>query len=310
MYDQPYMVDYIPRKLPFMGPKDECGIPMFDPSKSGFLSSSEVCYHPIVIIQYALAQYDVMLSSNDMDQASFAKMEFVRCARWLQDNAKAESACRFVHWPYSFSLRTPRLKPPWSSGMAQGQAASVLARLHSIEPSDAILLLVGRTLAAFEYSVSNGGMITIDEDHQSIFIEEVAAKPVLSILNGCLYALRGIIDVVDIMGLDKYSSMVERCVKGVEARLPRFDTGSWSRYSLGLRFHLAPDYYHLVHIKQLAHLGHVTGSTMMLEYSSRWQEYFDSAVNRKWQAVRRTVQLNFNRVLTLTRLDRIKYVDV
>ena len=125
-------------------------------------------YHPVVIIQYALAHFDLSLSGN-LDSENV----FMRCARWLEDNAVEERNQRFLVWPYTYPLRTPPVPAPWISGMAQGQALSVLARSFKKTGSKATAEAATKVSRSFLYTVAEGGVITRFADG-TCFIEEIA----------------------------------------------------------------------------------------------------------------------------------------
>lgn len=295
-----YMVDYAARKVPHrLGPFDDQGIPQFD-VRNIRLRGAPV-YHPIVIIQYALAHYDLALDGN-VD----AEVVFLRCARWLEDHAQAEPQHHFLIWPYDFPLRTPRVPAPFISGLAQGQALSVLARAYQITGSAHTLEVAQRAANSFLYSVEDGGLLTVYSD-TACFFEEVAAAPKISILNGCLYALFSLWEFLSVSPDAALQRVCENCIRGIEATLPEYDLGWWSRYSTGLRWNIAPVYYHTTHIRQLRHLSHVLNNRTFGDYADRWDGYYQSRYNRVRQRVVEFIGTNLNRSMTLAGLESAKY---
>jgi heparosan-N-sulfate-glucuronate 5-epimerase len=298
-----YMVDYRSRKIPpRLGPLDGSGIPMFDP-RNVRLAGPPV-YHPIVIIQYALAHYELALEGS----AESEKI-FLRCAGWIEDHALEESQHRFLVWQYGFPLRTPPVSPPWISGLAQGQALSLLARSFQKTHSARTAEVAHRAARSFLYSVSEGGVIS-RSDSGAFFIEEVACLPAIHILNGCLYALFGIYEYLHVFEDTELQSVFEKSLQGVDELLPAFDLGWWSSYSLGLRWNMATMSYHDTHICQLKHLAVVLNRPQFDVYATRWDAYRQSASLRGKRTILGMLEVNVNRLLTIFRLDGIQYRQV
>ncbi len=295
-----YMVDYAPRKIPHrLGPFDDAGIPLFDLGRIRIMP--QPVYHPIVIIQYALAHFDLSLSGN-LDSENV----FMRCARWLEDNAVEERDQRFLVWPYTYPLRTPPVPAPWISGMAQGQALSVLARSFKKTGSKATAEAATKVSRSFLYTVAEGGVITRFADG-TCFIEEIACEPALHILNGCLYGLYGLFEYLSLFPDPHLQAVMDATVAGIESRLPAFDTGYWSRYSLGVRWHLAPVYYHKVHIRQLQYFGGLINRPAFSSCADRWQKYEQCRFNKVYQRILEFLQINSNRAMTILQLNALKY---
>jgi heparosan-N-sulfate-glucuronate 5-epimerase len=297
-----YMIAYAEKHIPARGPLDEQGIPLFDP-KSLRLDARPL-YHPIVIIQYGLAHYDLALDGD-----SEAHEIFLDCARWLEEHASEDPVGRFVVWLYEFPLRTPPVRPPWISGMAQGQALSLLTRAFLETQSTSTAEVARRAARSFCYSIREGGVVS-ESKSGALFIEEVAHLPELHILNGCLYGLFGLYEYLQVFDDAELQPVFERCLQGVDEVLPLFDMGWWSRYSLGVRWHVAPRYYHDIHIRQLKYLAVLLNRPEFDLYAQRWEAYRESPILRLRHTVRSAVEVNVNRVLTVARLDRIKYRPV
>jgi len=295
-----YMVDYTKTHIPTtFGPLDGEGIPLFDPGLVRLTGAP--LYHPIVIIQYGLAHHDLALDGDGE-----AKEVFVKCTRWLEENATEEALGRFVVWPYTFPIRTPRVRPPWISGMAQGQALSLLARAFLKTQSARTAEVAHRAARSFCCTVRDGGVVSVSESGAYI-IEEVAHPSAIHILNGFLYGLFGLYEYLKVFEDADLQPVFEKCLRGVEEILPLFDMGWWSRYSLGVRWNVATPYYHDVHIRQLKHLAVLLNRPQFDLYAQRWEAYGQSSSLRLRRTVLGAVEVNVNRVLTVARLDRIKY---
>jgi heparosan-N-sulfate-glucuronate 5-epimerase len=291
--------DFTRRKVPHQEPLDEAGIPLRDPRKLRL--SGPPVYHPVMIAQYALAQYNLAL-----DGKSEAEEIFIRCAKWLEDNAVEEPQQRFLVWPYSFPLWTVSVPAGWISGMAQGEGLSVLARSFQKTGSSRTAEVAERVAKSFLYRVEEGGVI-FRFPNETCFIEEIAYPPFLHILNGCQVALIGLFEHLSLFPNRKLQTVLEACVQGIEDLLPQFDTGYWSLYSLGLRWNLASRHYHRVHVRLLRDLGKIVNSATLSNRGDLWEEYQMSQLNRLRHYGTEILQINSRRVMTLLQLNSLKY---
>jgi heparosan-N-sulfate-glucuronate 5-epimerase len=279
---------------------DKNGIPLCDVRRS-FRLSRPPAYHPVMIVQYALAQYNLALDGN-----AEAEEIFMRCARWLEDNAVEEPQQRFLVWPYGYPLRTPSVPAGWISGMAQGEGLCVLARSFQKTGSSRTAEVAQKVANCFLYSVEEGGVI-FRLSGNACFIEEIAYPPFLHILNGCQVALLGLFEYLSLFPDPKLQTVMESCVQGIEELLPQFDTGYWSLYSLGYRWNLAPRRYHHVHVRLFRELGKLLNNVGFLNCAERWGKYESSIANRFRHDTIAFLQVNARRVLTILQLHSLKY---
>lgn len=296
-----YLVDYTETHVPpTWGPLDNQGIPLWD--GKGFRLKGPPLYHPSVISQYGLAHHD-----RALDGQRDAEETFFKCVRWVEENAIEEPLGRFVIWPFPFPLRTPPVGPNWISGMTQGQALSLLTRAFAMTQSARTAEVAHRAARSFCYSVEEGGVVSQSRSG-ALFIEEVAQAhtPTIRILNGCLYGLFGLYEYLRSFDDVELQPVLERCLEGVDELLPLFDMGWWSRYSLGLRWNIATDYYHDVHIRQLRRLATDLNRPEYERYAERWEAQRRTSLRLRRRVVG-AIEMYVNRVLTVTRLDRIKY---
>jgi hypothetical protein len=291
--------DFTRRKVPHRGLFDKAGIPLRD--LHDLRLSDPPAYHPVVIAQYALAQHN-----RALDGSSEGEEAFMRCARWLEDNAVEEPQGRFLVWPYSFRLRTASIPPNWISGMAQGEGLSVLARSFCKTGSSRTAEVAERVANCFLYSVEDGGVVFKFSNRMS-FIEELPYPPFVHILNGCQIALIGLFEHLSVFGDKKLQGVLEACVKGVEYLLPKFDTGYWTLYSLGYRWNLASRHYHHVHVILFRNLGKLLNNSRLANCAERWAEYETSIFNRLRHDSAELLQVNARRTLTLLQLNALKY---
>ena len=286
-----YIQDYSLLKIPHKGEFDEQGIPLFDPSVMRW--DGGMCYHPTVVIQYALACWE------SRDNGYFES--FVRCAKWVLDNA-LEGPHQSKVWYIPFPTRAPKTEAPWISALKQTQAISILLRYNTIVENSEIMNCIRAATIPLRKLLSDEGLLY--QANGETFFEEAGD---LHILNGCSTSLFGITEYLEFNGDPEMESILTEVVKTVECWLPDYDTGYWSRYSKRLRFNLADLHYHHLHVQQLKVLGFKLGSVIFLDYARKWHGYSLSPKNVLRFQVSRFFGLNFMRVLSIFRFNNLKY---
>jgi hypothetical protein len=225
-------------------------------------------YYPITIGQYALAVFHTWLGSSRQDDLR----RFLRLADWLVAH-QAENGCWYAHT----DLPAYRMRAPWPSAMAQGRGLSVLTRAWQGTEDDKYIESARRALAAFSVPVKHGGIT--DTYDGRITYEEYPAQPAPHVLNGMIFALFGLWDLVRAQPGDRRAAAIfERGAAAVEALVPHYDTGWWSLYDL---YHLEAAtprnpctvHYHDIHIKQLRVMHAITGRDAFDALARRWAAY-------------------------------------
>jgi glycosyltransferase involved in cell wall biosynthesis len=228
------------------------------------LSSS--IYHPSNIAQYALAHWNAYLL-NGGEQHRDA---FLRQVNWLLTHEVRLSGDVSV-WPVPFAVPEYYAPAVWASASVQGYVISALIRAYQLTGSEMFLQPARRAVGAFRLDILDGGVAApVGED--GLFFEEVAVYPAAHILNGCFLALFGLYDYVGVTQDGRVEVLIERCVTTLHTLLKYFDTGYWSRYDL-LSGHLAPEFYHTLHVTLLGILGRYTGCDHCLALAARWESY-------------------------------------
>jgi len=227
-------------------------------------------YYPITIGQYALAIFHAWLRSSREDDWQ----RFLHLADWFVAH-QAGDGC----WYAQTDMPTYRLRAPWRSAMAQGRGISVLTRAWQCTSQEKYIDGARRALAAFSVPVAQGGIT--DAYDGRITYEEYPAQPAPHVLNGMIFALFGVWDLVRAQPDDaRAAAIFERGVATVEKLLPLYDTGWWSLYDL---YHLevvtprnpCTAHYHDIHIKQLMVMHAITGRERFDAFARRWAAYQD-----------------------------------
>jgi hypothetical protein len=178
-------------------------------------------------------------------------------------------------YPHTFALR-----PPWTSGMAQGEGASLLVRLHAETGEQRYADAARRAVAPLYAPSSEGGAAAALDG--ALVPEEYPTAPPSLVLNGLLFGLWGLRDVAVGLGDDRARTAFEEGVEAVVAEIGRWDTGRWSRYDLYPHrvTNLASPAYHHLHITQLDATGRLARRPELVAIAWRWAGYAGSRRNR------------------------------
>lgn len=178
-------------------------------------------------------------------------------------------------YPHTFLLR-----PPWVSGISQGEGASLMVRLHAATGDDRFAEAARRALRPLRVASERGG-VRASLDARP-FPEEYPTTPPSYVLNGAIFGLWGIHDVA--VGLADVEAQQELAVglEMLEASLHRWDLGWWSRYDL--HPHPIPNpassAYHALHISQLQALSQIAPRSEFERVLRRFESYSNSRAAR------------------------------
>ena len=185
-------------------------------------------------------------------------------------------------WRHFFPMpHTYRIDPPWISAIAQGEGASLLARLHGETGEERFGEAAARALRPLETPVAAGG--TLADLDGAPFVEEYPTRPSSFVLNGAIFALWGYRDVGVALGDAATSARFEELATALAENLHRWDTGHWSRYDLYPHPvpNVASPAYHLLHIRQLEVLERLVPRPQFGAVKDRFQGYRASALCRR-----------------------------
>lgn len=155
----------------------------------------------------------------------------------------------FVHH-YELGHTFP-LRPPSLSAMSQGQAASLLTRVHLETGGEDYAEAARRALRPLSVSSATGGTMALLDGRP--FPEEYPTDPPSYVLNGAIFAMWGQLDVGLGLGDAGAAAAFEESVETLARNVHRWDTGSWSLYDLFPHPlpNIASPAYHALHINQL-----------------------------------------------------------
>ena len=203
--------------------------------------------HWVAKAQWGLGSYERYLSTGDDRWLEWS----LAAGRYLAGSQERTGRLEggLVHrrpFPHTFHVPTP-----WLCALAQGQAASLLARLHQ-EVGDASLAdAARRALLPLDVPVAEGGVRA--ELGGGPFYEEYPTTPSSYVLNGGMFALWGCHDVAAALDDPLATRLWRDGLDVLAAEIDRWDTGYWSRYDLYPHpvTNIASSSYHVLHLSQL-----------------------------------------------------------
>lgn len=239
-------------------------------------------YNPVTLAQQALAEY----SRDGGPTPKF--LLAVDKLLTLQDERGA-----FLY-PFKFRkyAHGEDYEPGWSSGMAQGQALSALARAWHLTRDERYLAAGKASLAFMQVIREQGGPSTtlaeldpLLSDHP--FVMEYPATPAVYTLNGFMFAIQGVYDwsvLADPKSGGEAKKFFDQLIETLTIVLPYYDLGTFSSYDLSyITLKTMPDGsrrkphinagYHAVHIEQLWALHFLTKRPILKETADRWLGY-------------------------------------
>jgi hypothetical protein len=177
---------------------------------------------------------------------------------------------RFPVWEYLFPWTSGgvRLESPWISGMSQGMVMSILTEAYRRTGLPEWKVRALETLHSFTVTWSNGGVLLDDTTH-GYWWEEF--DPAVMIWNGSVQALVDVGFLWTVTGDTGVRRMFDRGIESVKHHTPRYDTGSWTRYSLTQGGNSVA--YHNYHIALMDVLFSQTGDPWFKATADRWRSY-------------------------------------
>jgi hypothetical protein len=245
-------------------PKDENDIPVMEYKSAG------VQYNPTRIAAFALAHFNRYLAY----QSDLSKKIFMQMAEWFMQS-------RDGLWKYHFDWGG--LQAPWISAMAQGEGISVLSRAYWLSQEERFLERAILASKPFSKYIEDGGIRSRISGRWD-FVEEYPEIKPYHTLNGFLFALIGMGDLLRISSIEKYKIGFDSLVETLEVNSNLWDLGYWSAYDLHNlntgRRNPATVSYHRLHIALLTYLGHTLPSNNLLKTARRWKNYYKSFSKR------------------------------
>jgi heparosan-N-sulfate-glucuronate 5-epimerase len=220
------------------------------------------------LTQYALGCFERWLAEGDERWLHAAS---ATAERLLDAQDRDGSWYHYAPFPHTFPLR-----PPWASGISQGQAASLFTRLYLETGEERLAEAAVLALAPLTTPQRDGGVG--GELGGRPWPEEYPTSPQSHVLNGAIFALWGMRDVAVGLSNDKAGRDFREGIDSLLANLHRYDTGSWSLYALFPHpiLNRASSFYHDLHVNQFAAMEQLAPHPEFGTTRRRWAAYADS----------------------------------
>ncbi len=134
----------------------------------------------------------------------------------------------YTTWEYWFYFGGG--SPPWTSGLSQGTAIQALSRGSKMFKDPSYLRIARSALGAFRKGPPVGIRVpSAGGSHYLIY----SFSPGLRVLNAFIQSLVALRDYTTISGDRTGAALFKAGDRAARAEVGRYDTGAWSRYSLG-----------------------------------------------------------------------------
>ncbi|MDD3733265.1 MAG: D-glucuronyl C5-epimerase family protein [candidate division Zixibacteria bacterium] len=231
-------------------------------------------YHPVAICHRTFALLGAYHYRKDTIYLNMAKKHVDRLVKEAVDINGA------LFYPYHFDYRVHKrqdalLPAPWFSGMAQGEALSVLVRLYKVTSDSTCLDAARRTFLSLQrMKEADSPWVSFIDDRGCFWIEEYPLDPPSMTLNSFIAAIFGVYDYYQLTQDEKSRIMLVNCFNTVRNYIPLFRRpGRVSYYKL--RFQHYDAGYHLFHIKQLRQLAKIAGDAFFNQWADSLQKDYD-----------------------------------
>jgi hypothetical protein len=259
------------------------GIPLYSFKGQSFIE------HPIVIAQYALGIYELLIKNKFEDELE--KNKFIYLANWFENNSVTLKHGK--GWLIHIKYPEYDLLSPWISAMAQGEAISVLTRAAKLSNNRNYEQLAIDALLSFKYDVKEGGLVNYFNSIP-IYEEFPTPKKTMAVLNGFIFALFGLFDLYLLNKNKIAESLYNTGIDSLKKILPYFDVKNWTRYYL---FDYPNEYYssftyHILVVEQLKAMYYLSNDKFFLNYSNKWIEYSKSYYKKTYALYKKLTYAN------------------
>ncbi|KAG8291443.1 D-glucuronyl C5-epimerase [Homalodisca vitripennis] len=207
--------------------------------------------------------------------------QFYAAARWFITHQDPVTG----GWPNPVRRRGVQgmmdLLPGWLSAMGQGHGISVLARAYYHSGGERQYLDTAlKALKPFRVLSKDGGVLALYLG-QVPWYEEYPTEPASFVLNGFIYSLIGLYDLLSLapaLQAREAAALFHQGVKSLKKLLLAFDNGSGTNYDLRhLTIGCAPNIarwdYHATHVNQLLLLATIDKDPLLATTAGRWVGY-------------------------------------
>ncbi|WP_181318858.1 D-glucuronyl C5-epimerase family protein [Photobacterium kishitanii] len=256
----------------FEGNYDEYHVPLY-------LGSDGIEYYSSIFLgHYAIGAYQKFIDDNDL----IAKNDFILIANWFVDNLNENGL-----WINEYPMKTFNLESNWHSGLSQAKGVSTLTRAFYLTHDIKYLNAAVNAIKPYTRTVLDDGIQVINKER--IFFEEYTTINPSSVLNGHIFAIWSLRDMIEAFKINKIENtdqktilnLYELVLSDLSKSLYLWDTGRWSRYDIWPEhYNITSLFYHDLHIKQLNILYRLTQNNIFHEYELKWRKYRENPILR------------------------------
>lgn len=229
----------------------------------------------ISIAQYAIGNYDKYLLTNE----GIYLKNFLKISEWLLDKQDYRGGFDISNVLYSDIGNN-------YSSMAQSEIASVFIRAYKETTYNKFLIAAKKSIDLMITPIEQGGTMRVIED--KIFFEEVVRKDPYVILNGWIFSIYGLFDIIKVCDDEIYKEILNTTLNTLKDELSVYDIKFWTYYAKDGT--VASPAYHALHVAQLESLYYLTGDIVFKNYYEKWDSYRKDSNFTKKAIIRKSIQ--------------------
>jgi len=225
--------------------------------------NSKPVHHPIVLTQFIMG---CLLKFENTGDLTYLDLALLNARHLIKLRLDSQNAWWFQYdWNWTYDDRT--LEAPWWSGMAQGEALTVFARLARIQPEEPLWRQAAEKTFLSFLRRGSGNMtpwVTVVENSFLWFEEYAGNQKPLLVMNGHVFAIFGIYDYFLLTGNEIAARYIDGGATTILNYLPKIRVPGDASYYCAQdnycqRQLWQKEFYHSVHVQQLHALGRITG---------------------------------------------------
>lgn len=232
--------------------------------------SGELYYNPVTMSQKGINLFDRFQKMGDTLYLDYARRHRNALESLMDENGLFEYR---INWHHRLDIF---LWNPWYSGMAQGQALSLLSRLAYYAGDSLSEVMAHKVYRTLNFNLEfSDEIIRVGRDGYA-WIEEYPADPPDHTFNGFMFAIIGIYDFYHLLSNNEETrSVLSSYLTTVNNNMKLFrNPGTVSFYCL--RHHHIDTTYHKIHIQQLDYLTEITNDSSFTKFADTLRmDYWD-----------------------------------
>lgn len=187
--------------------------------------------HPARVAMFGLLYHDLMVRGKG--DTEVYRRHFLAAADELVRTQVVIDGAGFWFYDFAWSDGVHQYKPPWISGLAQGQAISLLARAYKQTGNKSYLSAMKRAFKSFR-NRPDDNLWFVRQDNGYLWLEEYPNKEdPAHVLNGFIYGFWGVVDYYRATGSAEAFYLVKDFLRTLITYLPHYNISpGWSKYDL------------------------------------------------------------------------------